>query len=179
MSITGKNRMMGLVVAGALTVGAAGVWAAAEIEVALDKVPEPARKMLEEIHDSQNQVARRFLKDAGAEKVGPITRVTKDKEDGVDTYQAEWQMGPMDHSATVTDSGAVIEVQAELPAARVPAAVTKAIADKFGKDAEASYSRVTTFTWDVELTSGGKTHYVTVLPTGKIDADEAGRDNEK
>jgi hypothetical protein len=163
---------VGLVIVTAVLLSGAGAWAAAELEVTLDSIPEPARKMLEEIHDREAEFGRRMARNQAAENFGAISRVTKDKEDGVDTYQAEWQVANLDHSATVTDTGAVIEMEAELPTARVPAVVTSAIAAKFGKDAEASYSRVTTLTWDVEVTSGGKTRYVTVLPTGKIEADE-------
>jgi hypothetical protein len=175
------NKVALLVLAGAVALGAAGVWAAAEAEVSLDSIPEPARTALQEIHDRQGQVARRFMREreAGELKVGPITRVTKDKEDGVDTYQGEWQVGEMDHSATVTDAGGTIEVQTELPAARVPAAVSAAIAAKFGKAPDASYSLINTFTWDVEVTAAGKTHFVTVLPTGKIQDDELAPDNGK
>jgi hypothetical protein len=178
MRLTGNGRTVTLMLVLAVLMGGAGAWAAAELEVTLDSVPEPARKMLEEIHDSQSEVTRRiFHNQQGGERFGAISRVTKDKEDGVDTYQAEWQVAGMDHSATVTDSGAVVETEAELPAARVPEPVKAAIATKFGKDADASYARVMTLTWDVEVNIGGKTHYVTVLPTGKIDSDEVGNGN--
>ncbi|MGB9625538.1 MAG: PepSY domain-containing protein [Phycisphaerae bacterium] len=82
-----------------------------EQEIPADKVPAKAREALQ--------------KQAGDAK---ITKYTCEKEDGVETFEAEWTVDGLARSAEVTADGSLLEIEEQLAPKDVPAAVQKAVA---------------------------------------------------
>ncbi len=82
-----------------------------EEEIPADKVPAKAREALQ--------------KQAGDAR---ITKYTCEKEDGVETFEAEWTVNGLAHSAEVTADGSLLEIEEQLAPKDVPAAVQKAVA---------------------------------------------------
>ena len=136
-----------------LAIGCLAVWAE-EQNIPLAKVPELARVALTRMAQGEQ-----------------ITRVIADMEDDVATYDAEWQVDGRMHSGMVTESGALLEMQTEVPENQVPDAVKATVAKEFGKGTQATYTRVVTVSWDVEVANRKGSRVVMIAPTGRIETD--------
>ena len=73
----------------------------------------------------------------------PITRVVEKCEGAQRQYEAQWKVGESLHEATVTAAGELVETEAELPSAQVPAPVRTAAEAALPKNAEIAYEKKT------------------------------------
>ncbi len=140
-----------LIGTGLLAAGAATGLAWDEEEVSLDQVPAKVRATL--------------LKLAGDAK---ITEVERETHHGITTYEAEWEVNGLETEVELTASGEVIEIEKEVAAADVPAAVRALAAKKFPAGTKIEYERITMHVYEIEGMVGGKEKELVVSPSGRI-----------
>ncbi len=101
-----------------------------------------------------------------------LKRVTKEDEDGVMLFEAEYEAEGIACSAKLTERGEVLEIEKAVKADKLPAAVTKALNKEYPGATIKSAESIQVFYFEVAVTSGGKTHPVKVYASGIIDDDE-------
>lgn len=137
-------------------------------KMTLDQVPADARAAL--------------LKLAGG---APIVEVEREKERGMEFYEAEWKVNGKEAEAKVMANGDLVEMEEEIDAAALPAAV-KAVVDKhFPAGTKIECEKVTMLVYEIEGKVNGKGKEIAVLPTGKMfgkghekDDDDEGDDDD-
>jgi len=145
-----------------LAVAAAACSSTRERTIALERLPAQAQAGLR-------------AQAAGA----PITRVMEKSEGGQALYEAQWEVGEFLHEATVTAAGSVVETEAELPSAQVPAPVRTAAEAALPTDAAIAYEKKTEIgsgavIYSAEAKVGGHMRELEFSPDGKRVADEEG-----
>lgn len=106
-----------------------------------------------------------LLKLAGGAK---IVEVEREKEHGIDIYEAEWVANGTRHEAAVTADGTLVETEEIIPLKRAPAAVRTAVAKRFGRDAKVTVEKKMIVIYEVEGRVNGKEVELLVFPTGRI-----------
>ena len=154
-------RLFAMIGAGLLVAGAATGLAWDEEEMSLSQVPAQVREAL--------------LKLAAGAK---ITEVEREKKHGIVTYEAEWEVNGREAEAEVTADGDLIEMEEEIGASDVPAAVRAVAAKKFPAGVKIEYERITMKFYEIEAQVGGREKEILVSPTGKILHSEAGDDDD-
>ncbi|GAB4321219.1 MAG: hypothetical protein Kow0059_15820 [Candidatus Sumerlaeia bacterium] len=113
-----------------------------------------------------------------------IEKVTKEKEDGVTVFEAEFKVNGMEQSVEVADNGQVLELERKVSADELPAAVKAALekACPGGEIAEAEL--IQKFYYEIKVKTNGKTKEIKVTPAGKTgkhhgddDADDDDHDD--
>jgi len=153
------KRWMLLVLVGAGLV--AVVSAVGDENIALNQIPEKAREAL--------------LKLA---KGAPITEVEREKERGMIFYEAEWKFNGRETEAKVTADGDLVELEEEISAKDVPAAVKAVVAKEFPAGAKVEYEKVMVVVYEVEAKVNGKEKEIMVSPIGKIVGQEEEEEHE-
>ncbi len=135
-----------------------------EAEVPEDQVPEAARAMLR--------------KQAG--NAGVVLHYSREVERGVVIYEAEWQVGGVEHEAAVTAEGALLEVEQIIPAAAAPLGVRNAISGQFGAAAAVVIEKKMIVLYEIEGKINGRNREILVTPTGRVisGGDDDGDDND-
>jgi len=121
-----------------------------EEEVSLDQIPAAARQAL--------------LAAAGGAKIVEVERET---EHGLVLYEAEWIADGRKHEAEVTAEGALVELEEDVSADEVPAAVKRAAAKLFPPGAKLEYEKKTIIVYEVEAKINGKEREVLLTPAGR------------
>ncbi len=140
-----------LIGTGLLVAGAATGLAWDEEEVSLDQVPAKVRATL--------------LKLAHGATIDEVERET---EGGITTYEAEWEVNGLETEVELTSNGEVIEIEKEVAAADVPAAVRALAAKKFPAGTKIEYERITVHVYEIEGMVGGMEKELIVSPSGRI-----------
>lgn len=133
----------------AVAVGAATAGDAPKMS--LDQAPPEARAAL--------------LKLAGG---APIMSIEREKEGGVEIYEAEWKVNGKEVEAAVMANGDLVEMEEEIDASALPDAVKAAVAKYFPADAKLECEKVTMVVYEIEAKVNGKEKEILVLPTGKM-----------
>lgn len=120
-------------------------------EIAIDKVPAKAREALEKF--------------AGKNK---IEKVEGEKEDGIESFEAEWMAEGQKVEVEVTADGVLMETEEHMKAADVPASVQKAAAKHFPAGAELTFVKKTVVIYAAKAQVDGKKKKVEIAPTGKL-----------
>ncbi len=120
-------------------------------QISIDKVPAKAREAL--------------LKHAQGAK---FTEVEREKVRGVVFYEAEWMVDGREHEAKVTADGSLVELEEEVDAQSVPAAVRKAASKAFPKSAKLTFEKKTIVLYEVEAKVDGKEREVLISPSGQV-----------
>lgn len=111
------------------------------------------------------EAVKKVLGTAEAEKV------KKEDEDGKTVYEVEFEVGDVDHSATVAEDGTVLEQETELATTDLSDTVKAALAKAEPKGAVKSAASVTaggkTFV-EVDLMVGDEKHEVQVTDAGEV-----------
>ena len=141
--------------------------------------------------DAPSAVQAGVKKAVGDQK---IEEFSKEVEDGKTTFEAEFEVGGVDHSVTVAEDGKVIEEETDVALDALPKAVTEAVmkAEPSGKMKEAA--KVTAdgkSCFEVDLMVGEVKHEIKVDEAGKVmsnkvekeedskkEADEKGEDKD-
>lgn len=133
-----------------------------EEEISPDKMPAKAREAL--------------MKQAAGAKLG---KCSHEKEDGVELFEADWTVHGLVCSATVTADGAIVEIEEQLAAKDVPAAVEKAAARMFPGDKGVVVEKRITVTYEVKGKVKGKEREVVLNAAGKrVEKDEGDEEHE-
>ncbi|MGH7245187.1 MAG: hypothetical protein ACREJD_17375 [Phycisphaerales bacterium] len=98
-----------------------------------------------------------------------ITKVTKESDDGVTTFEVEFKDGAAMSSANFTSAGDILETERGIPADRLPAAAAAALTKAHPGVAFGNVSLVTKTYYEVEVTKNGKKHEVKVTAAGEIE----------
>ncbi len=137
-----------------------------EEEIPADKVPAKAREALQ--------------KQAGDAK---ITKYTCEKEDGMETFEAEWTVNGLAHSAEVTADGTLVEVEEQLAPKDVPAAVQKAVARMLAGATDVVVEKKIKVEYEVKAKVKGKEREIVLNAAGqcreKDEGDEEHEEKEK
>jgi uncharacterized membrane protein YkoI len=101
-----------------------------------------------------------------------MEELTKETEDGKVVYEVEFEANDVDHSASISEDGKVLEEEMEVEMKDLPAAVAKAFKDAAGKDGEVEEAEKVmadgkTF-YEAEVESGEETFEVKVAEDGKV-----------
>ncbi len=126
-----------------------------EIVIALTEAPDAVREAVEKLV-------------AG----NPVTKITKETDDGATEYEAEYTVAGVEQSVTLTEAGDVLEVENEMEPGALPEAVRKALADKFPGGQIAEATAVEEHYYEIEIEVNGKTVEVEVSPSGAVEGDE-------
>ena len=98
-----------------------------------------------------------------------VTKVERLTDEGAARYEIEFMADGTAQSATLSDDGHVIELERELPADKLPAAVRAALGHDFPGATVSKAESVQLSYYEVQVTSGGKKHEVKVYATGDIE----------
>lgn len=107
-----------------------------------------------------------------------VKKVTKETDEGVTAFEADYEVDGVACSAKLTERGEVMELEKGVNAGALPEAVSKAIAKKYPKGAVKSAEAVQLFYFEVVMTTDGKTHEVKVFASGEVE-DHEEADEEK
>ncbi len=111
-----------------------------------------------------------------------ITEFEEETEFGHKCYEAVWKGPGGEIEAEVTADGELIELEEDITADQVPAAVKAAAEKEAGKDAKITYTRVTIHGYEVEFKKDGKGKEMTLTPgggkMGEEDEDDADDDKD-
>ncbi|UCD30125.1 MAG: PepSY-like domain-containing protein, partial [Planctomycetota bacterium] len=122
-----------------------------EENISLDQLPAEVREAL--------------LKLAGNAQ---ITEVEREQKHGIVLYQAEWGANGHESEATVTADGVLVELEQELDAKDVPAAVKAAAAKNFPPGVKLEYEKKMIVMYEVEAKVDGKEKEIMITPVGKV-----------
>jgi uncharacterized membrane protein YkoI len=114
---------------------------------------------------------------------GRITRVSRDYEDGVMVYEAEWMAKGTKHEAAVTEDGTLVEMEERVRMSSLPPAVQAAVARHFPPGTRLEIEKKTTVVYEIEGVIDGEEVELYVFPTGRVhgspkasDGDDDGAD---
>ena len=136
---------------------AAGAGKTGEERVTLDKLPAAVKATV--------------LKETTG---GKITEIDREQEHGVVSYKVEWIRDGVEREVTVTEDGAVLELEETVKIAQVPAAVRKVIAQRFGPGAKVEIEKKLVVLYEVEGKVNGRERELVILPTGRVQECEHG-----
>lgn len=119
-----------------------------------------------------------------------ITAVEREKENGMELYEAEWKVnGGKEVEAKVTAGGDLVEMEEEIDADALPTNVKAVVAKHFPAGAKLECAKVTMVLYEIEAKINGKEKEILVSATGKIfgkdddgdddDDDDDGEDEQK
>jgi hypothetical protein len=161
--------------------GVAATWAFAQpVGKPSIKTPqragEEADEQVIELSAAPAAVRAAAAKLAGSEKA--ISKVTKEEDEGVYTYEVEYAADGLDQSATLTAAGDVMELEKAVAEASLPAAALAALKKDYPNATFKSPKLVQKFYFETDVTEGGKTHEVKVDAAGEI-KDKSKRHDEE
>lgn len=107
-----------------------------------------------------------------ASEGGQLGVVTKESDEGFTTYEAEFQVGSVNHSIKLSDAGAILERESDVGAAALPASVVAQIQKQFPKATIKNAEEVVLTYYEVEIETGKKGHEVKVFANGQPVDDE-------
>lgn len=128
-----------------------------EEAIAIDRIPAAARESL--------------AKHANGAK---ITKVTREREDGAELFEAEWSVDGLARSVEVTADGEMVEMEQQVAAKDAPAAIQKAVKKMFPGAADVVIEKKVRVEYEVKATVRGKKKEVTLTPAGKPAENEGG-----
>jgi hypothetical protein len=134
-----RQRAMAWTLCALFGMGAGGLTLALADDLAMDQIPEAARKALLEL--------------ARGAKIEDLER---ERSDGVEMYEAEWEQDGLEFEATVLADGTLIELEEELASDQVPPAVRAAAEQQFGRDADLSFEKKTHVVYKVDGLADGR-----------------------
>ena len=99
--------------------------------------------------------------------------VTREEEEGLTEYEAEYTENGNEHSVSISESGDILESEVEIAASALPAAVIEQLA-LIAPNAEIKEAELVTVTfYEIELKAHGKTREVRILANGqRLDDDD-------
>lgn len=114
-----------------------------------------------------------------------IAEVKVEDEDGVKVYEAAWKLKDVEHEATVTAHGEVVETEQVIAASAAPEAVQKVAAKEFPKGAKVKFEKKTIVLYELEAEIDGQEKEFLVAPTGQqmeidaVDHEDYEKDEDK
>lgn len=126
-----------------------------EAVVALDSIPEAARKSIQAI--------------VGANAIGAVTKET---EGGAAVYEVEYKVEGVSHEAEVAASGEVVETERTIDAAELPEAVRKAVEAKYPGAKLRETNAVQLSFYEIEVETEKGVREIKLLATGAKLEDE-------
>lgn len=121
---------------------------------------------LSEVPDA---VQAAFRKAAGAT---PLLKIEQETDDGVSTYEAEFETDGVKQSIKCAVSGDVMELEKEVNVRALPMAAIEGLREEYPEATLESAESVQVFFYEVELKENGKTFEVKVFASGDVDDDE-------
>lgn len=167
--MNGKTWIASLATLTALTVGCiamtqAGEHATDDDDISLEDLPAPVQQTI--------------LKAAASNAVYGFAR---EDEGGKTVYEARFAVDHVEHTISVSDTGALLEEEIAMDVKALPAAVVEAIARRYGtaatiKEAETVKAAEQSFI-DVEVLAGKEKHEIRFDAAGKMVWDVVERDH--
>jgi uncharacterized membrane protein YkoI len=117
-----------------------------------------------------------------AAKLAPeknITKVTRESDDGITTYEVEFTQDGVAGSGTFTPMGDVLEVEREVAESKLPAAAVAAVKKANPGSTIGSVALVTRTYYELQIVKDGQKREVKVDASGEIDRDEGDEGHEK
>lgn len=133
-----------------------------EVAIKFSEAPEPVR--------------------AAALKVAPeknMTKVTRESDDGITTYEVEFTEDGGSGSGTFTRMGDVLEIEHGIPESKLPAAAIAAVRKAYPGTTLGPIVIVTKTYYEVQVSKDGKKHEVRVDASGEIEHEEGDENHEK
>lgn len=96
------------------------------------------------------------------------SRVERIIADNVIVYEIEFKKDGGTGSVTLSEGGQTLEIESPVRADDLPEAVRNEITREYPGASIGEAQSVQTFCYEIEVTSGGKTHEIKVMPTGDI-----------
>ncbi len=106
-----------------------------------------------------------------------ILKVEREREEGVEVYEAEWRDKGTKHEAAVTADGTLIEMEESVRLSDLPLAVRAAVAKHFPRNVRAEVAKKTIIVYEIEARVDGEEKELYVFPTGRVD-EGAGQEDE-
>ncbi len=165
-----KRKSVGLIVVGCGILGSLtlAVWAngreqeADEEKVTMEQLPPKVKEAVQKVVGSN-----------------PIKEIEREREHGIVIYEVEWTVNGKEREAEFTADGHLLELEEEVNANEVPAAVRQAAAEALGKGLKVEFERKTIVLYEAEAKVDGKEREVLILPTGKVVRHEKHGEHEE
>jgi len=131
------------------------------------------RDTLDSIPNAAAAALRRAAGDA------KIEHVERERENGVEVYEASWHVDGLEREAAVTASGELVELEEEVPSAQVPSAVRAAAITKLPNASSIKFVKLMTGNYEAEAIVDGHEQDVTLAPDGRtLDDDDDDDDDD-
>ncbi len=99
----------------------------------------------------------------------PIAQLERNVEDGATTYEVDWSAGGRRASATLDETGAILEREAEVDPARLPPAVVAALQRARPAGRIVSAEDLETHLYEVRIEVDGRTEELKVSSAGALE----------
>ena len=132
-----------------------------EVEIKLTEAPAPVRAAAAKLTAAAN-----------------VTKVTKETDEDITTYEVEFTEGGIVCAAVFSSAGEMMELERATTEAKLPAAVMAALKKEYPKATFANPQNVTKMYYEIEVVIDGKKHEIKVDPAGAID-DETKADEDE
>jgi len=106
------------------------------------------------------------IKLAGSDNA--ITKVMKEKDDDVSTYEVEFTAEGVECSAVFAATGDLMEIEKSIPQAKLPEAVRAELSKEFPNATFKDVCLVQKFFYEIDVTANGKTHEIKIDANGEI-----------
>ena len=107
-----------------------------------------------------------------------VKKVIKEVDDGITTYEVEYEADGKASSVEFSEGGDVLEIETTLAANALPAAVSQAIAKAFPKGSIKEAAAIQTYHYEVVVTVNGKEKEVEVAANGQMDDDDDDKNDD-
>ncbi len=105
-----------------------------------------------------------------------FTGFAEEVEYGSTFYEGSWKTPTgANMDVLVTPTGALVEIEEQIDADKVPAAVLKAVRKAAGKDTELMFEKKTTIQYEVKFGKGDSQHEMLLTPDGRLVEQEVGK----
>jgi hypothetical protein len=107
----------------------------------------------------------------------PASRVERIIAENVLVYEIEYAKKGATASMTLSEHGDTLELETPVRAEDLPEAVRNELVREYPGASLGEAHSVQSFCYEVEVTTGGKTHEIKVTPTGSIEHEHAEREH--
>ena len=114
-----------------------------------------------------------------AAKGNPILKIEQETEEGISTYEADYDVEGVKYSVKCAASGDVMELENEVNAQTLPAAVLDALREDYPGASIEKADAVMLIFYEVEMKKANKTFEVKVFASGDIEDDEENEEHHE
>lgn len=186
MKLRLNGRFIGTGLLGLALAGGVGAWAIARQPQPGTAGGQPPAKAVERNHQESDEVVIKLAEAPEAVRAAlvkmavsdKVTKVIKEEDEGITTYEVEYKADGTDCSAVLSASGDVMEIEKGVKESALPAAALAALRKEYPGAAFGNHTAVQKFYYEVEVTIDGKKHGVRIDGAGNVEDESTGGDEK-